>query len=275
MAVIAIDQPDDPCLIAYRALPERALAREGDWFIAEGFTLVQRLLASELGTVSVLAARKRAERIKPFVPDDVPLYVAPDQMIERIVGFKFHSGVIACGRRPAPPTLASLIGEQCTFVVCPKIINIANAGAMMRIAAAFGATALLLGEASCDPFRRIALRASMGAAFTLPIVRSDNLAADLRRLRDEHDVELIAAVTDDDAQPLPDADRSKRIALLFGPEDHGLDGDMRSLCDRRVTIAMSGATDSLNIVSAASIMLYHFLGRAKGSRGQGSSDARE
>jgi len=270
MAVIHIEQLDDPRLAAYRTLPERALAREGDLFIAEGETLVRRLLKSDLRTVSVLAADKRRQRVESFVPDGVPLYIAPDDMIERIVGFKFHAGVVACGRRPAPVALESLAGDRCTFVVCPKIINVANVGSMMRIAAAFDATALVLGGQSCDPFRRIALRASMGAAFTLPIVRSEHLAADLRMLRDRHDVQLIAAVTDRDAQPLPAAPRRARMAVLFGPEDHGLDDEMLSLCDRRVTIPMGAGTDSLNIASAASIVLYHFI-RAGGTGGTGGA----
>jgi tRNA G18 (ribose-2'-O)-methylase SpoU len=268
MAVIPIDQPDDPRLAAYRALPERALARDGDLLIAEGETLVRRLLKSDLSTVSVLAANKRRQRIEPLVPDDVPLYVVPDAMVEKIVGFKFHAGVVAAGHRPVPVALEPLVSDPCTFVVCPKIINVANVGAMMRIAAAFDTTALVLGERSCDPFRRIALRASMGAAFTLPIVRSACIADDLRMLRDQYDVELVAAVTDADVEPLPSAPRRGRMALLFGPEDHGLDGDTLSLCDRRVTIPINYATDSLNIVSAASIALYHFT-RIEGVGGNG------
>ena len=145
-----------------------------------------------------------------------------------------------------------------TLVVCPEIEKTDNLGALIRIAAGFGATAMVLGERCCDPFFRQSVRVSMGSVFKLPIVRTDDLARDLRRLRGEFGVELIATVLDEEAERLEDVGRPRRLGLLLGNEGQGLPAEIVALCDRRVTIPMKLGTDSLNVAVAAGIFLYHF-----------------
>ncbi len=111
----------------------------------------------------------------------------------------------------------------------------------------------------------------MGNALTLPIVCSRDLNADLRRLKSEWQVQLAATVveptdpTDEhevtrsmaDVEPLDQAGRPARLALLFGNEANGLGPEWLDLCDRQLTIPMHGA-DSLNVAIAAGIFLFHF-----------------
>jgi tRNA G18 (ribose-2'-O)-methylase SpoU len=269
--VQTVESLDDPRLWPYRNLKDRELAREGGLFIAEGRHGVERLLASDFPVQSVLVAHKRLEGMRASLPVDAPTYVVPDDAVERIVGFKFHSGVIACGRRKAVPTLEALMrgaGERegvadtkpITLVVCPQVLNHDNLGALVRISTCFGADAMLLGERSCDPFWRRSIRVSMGSVFTLPIRTSADLAADLLRLHDAWCIQRIATVTDADAEPLARAARPQRLALLFGSESQGLGEPWLSLCDRRVTIPMHLGTDSLNVAVAAAVFLFRFTG---------------
>ena len=103
--ICRIESLDDPRLDPYRLLKERELAKDGGRFIAEGEHLVRRLLESDFPTDSVLLAERRAPEIAPTVADHVPVFVAPDALMHQVIGFKFHSGVIACGRRkPRPRT---------------------------------------------------------------------------------------------------------------------------------------------------------------------------
>jgi tRNA G18 (ribose-2'-O)-methylase SpoU len=262
MSLIPIDSLDDPRLAPYRNLKERDLAREGGRFIAEGEHVVRRLLASRLQTESLLIADRHVNEISPLVPPHIPVYLAPAAVVNQILGFKFHSGVMAVGLRGPSPTIDDVISrggqDPSTLVICPEIEKTDNLGALIRIAAAFGVTAMILGERCCDPFFRQSVRVSMGTAFYLPIVRSDDLARDLRRLRDEFAVELIATVLDDDAEALDTIRRPHRLGLLLGNEAQGLRPDHLALCRRRATIPMKLGTDSLNVSVAAGIFLYHF-----------------
>jgi tRNA G18 (ribose-2'-O)-methylase SpoU len=262
--VLHVQSLDDPRLAPYRNLKERDLAREGDRFIAEGENLVKRLLASRLKTESVLIADRHVTEMSSIVPAEVPLYVAPAQVVSGVLGYKFHSGIMAVGVRGRSPTVDEIMadaatgGGPVTLVICPEIEKTDNLGAMIRIAAAFGATAMILGERSCDPFFRQSVRVSMGTAFYLPIVRSDDLARDLRRLREHHGVELFATVLDETAESLETVRRPPRVGILFGNEAQGLRPEELALCRRHVTVPMRLGTDSLNVAIAAGIFLYHF-----------------
>lgn len=263
--VIAIHSPDDPRVAPYFALKDRDVARSGDRFIAEGEHVVRRLLRSDYPADSVLLSARRVDEIAPLVPDLVPVYVAAtDDILHATIGFKFHSGVIACGRRKPSTTLEQVAAggddpaRRLMLMILPEVANAENLGALMRIAAGFGVDALVLGERSCDPFYRQAIRVSMGTVFSLPIVRSNNLLEDLRRLRERWGVQLAATVLDPAAEPLSGARRPPRFGLLFGNEAQGLAPEHVAACDRRVTIPMKLGTDSLNVAVAAGIFLYHF-----------------
>lgn len=255
-----VENLGDPRLWPYRELKDRALDRGGRWFVAEGEHVVRRLLASDFHVESVFLSEKRVD-VAAGVPARVPVYVAPQAVMEQVLGFKFHSGVIACGRRKRRLTIDDVVPrerERLTLVVCPEISNVENIGSIIRLSAGFGADALLLGEKCHDPFWRQSVRVSMGTVFSLPIVHTDDLLRDLARLRREWGVELAATVLDADAEPLARATRPPRFGLLFGGEAQGLSGEHVSACDRRVTIPMKLGTDSLNVAVAAGIFLYHF-----------------
>jgi len=202
------------------------------------------------------------------VPADVPVYVISQELMNGILGLKFHSGIMACGRRKPRATIDQVVPkdrDRLTLVICPDISNVENIGAMVRLSAGFGADAIILGERCHDPFWRQSVRVSMGTIFTLPLVQSDNLLHDLRRLRREWGIELIATVLDASAEPLENAKRKPRMALLFGGEAQGLERQYVDACDRRVTIPMQHGTDSLNVAVAAGICLYHFTRSDKGT----------
>ena len=98
----------------------------------------------------------------------------------------------------------------------------------------------------------------MGAAFTLPIVESEDLYADLQRLKHEWQFELSAAVLDAEAIHLDRAVRTSRFGILLGNEDTGLDQSWINLCEKKLTIPMCLGTDSLNVAVTAGIILHHF-----------------
>jgi tRNA G18 (ribose-2'-O)-methylase SpoU len=260
MPFTLLDSMEDPRLAHYRNLKDRELARLGDRFIAESEFVVRRLLASDFPVESVLVARRKAEAIASAVPPSVPLYALADEMLDRVVGYQFHTGVIAVGRRKSALPLQQVIpatDARSTLVICPDLINFENLGSLIRISSAFGADAMILGERCCDPFYRLSIRVSMGTVFSLPIVRSQCLIGDMDRLRHEFGYELAATVLADDAQALPTAGRKNRLGILFGNEATGLSADDIAACDRRITLPMSRGTDSLNVAVAAGVFLYH------------------
>jgi tRNA G18 (ribose-2'-O)-methylase SpoU len=259
--LIEIASLDDQRLDPYRNLKQNNLTRWSGLFIAEGEKLTRRLLESEFETVSVLVDRRYVDSFLPLARPETPVLVVDDKAVEKIVGFNFHRGVLACGRRRGFATVDKVAAGRstATLVVCPDVQDPENLGAVLRISAALGADAVVLGRRCADPFSRRVLRVSMGAALRLPLTESNDLAADLRRLQSAWQYELIATVLDPDAEPLAQMSRSQRIALLFGSEGHGLERSLVELCDRKATIPMQPGADSLNVAVTAGIFLYHYL----------------
>jgi len=265
MPTARIDSLDDPRVAPYRNLKDHELDRAGKLFIAEGEHVVRRLLASDFPVESVMLDRRRAGEIAPLLPEHVPVYVVSTAVMSGVLGFRFHSGIIACGRRKPPPPLPEFMGElsernsrRVTLVICPDVSNVENIGSLVRLGAGFGVDGMILGPQCHDPFWRQSIRVSMGTVFKLPILRSADLLADMRRLREEWGVQLAGTVIADDAEPLKNAARPERFGLLFGGEAQGLTPEYVAACDRRITIPMKLGTDSLNVAVAAGIFLYHF-----------------
>jgi TrmH family RNA methyltransferase len=151
-----------------------------------------------------------------------------------------------------------------------------NVGAVLRSAYAFGAGSVVLGPDCADPFGPKAVRASMGAIFTVPVVRSgvdDLLGEKVALVAGEG--EPLAAVAaelagrapaaapppgaalcdagDDPPAPAPN------VCLVVGAERAGLPAEVVAACERIAHIPIRG--DSLNAAMAATVGLYELAGR--------------
>lgn len=259
MPLVPVESLDDPRLDVYRNLKKTNVTRWSGHFITEGKKLTIQLLQSDWPVHSALCSERYAEELEPLAGDR-PVYVVPQTLAEMLVGFAFHCGMLGCGYRKPEPLLDDLLAQprRHLFVVCPKTENPDNIGAIIRIAAGFGATALLLGKGCANPFSRRALRVSMGNALNLPIIDAGDQLQSLLQTLKQSRVTLLATVLDPAAEALRTVHCPESCALLLGNEDAGLSTEWIEVSDRLVTIPMHSGTDSLNVSVAAGIFLHHF-----------------
>ena len=263
MAVIPIDDPQDARLAAFRDIRERDLTGRQGLFVAEG-EVVLRVLASPASLcrpVAALIAGKRIAGLADIIdalPPEIPVYSAPQAVLDGVAGFHLHRGILALGQKPVPPPLGDLLAgleQEAVVVVACGIGNHDNMGGIFRAAAAFGAAAVLLDQQCCDPFYRKAIRVSVGAVLRTPMstgLAADDLidglkAADFR----------VLAMTPASASPLHLAPRGGRLAIVLGAEGPGLPDHLLARCEP-IGIPMSGGFDSLNVATAGAIALHHF-----------------
>lgn len=262
--VVPVSDPDDPRIAAYRDVRERDLVGRFGRFVAEGEVVLRQMArAGRYAFESLLLAENRLPALADLVaalPDSVPVYVAGREAMDAIVGFPIHRGALAIGLAGEPGDPAKLLagGEGPSLVVgCVGLSNHDNVGGIFRNAAAFGARAVLLDAASCDPLYRKAIRVSVGAALTTPFAR----CADAHAMIDA----LVGAgyevfsLTPRGALTLEEAARAAgpRRAILLGAEGPGLPGDVIDRA-RGVRIDMAGGFDSLNVATTAGVALYAF-----------------
>lgn len=248
-------------LSLYSDIRDRDLKREGI-LVAEGRHLAVRLLASGLDVLSILCSERMADEFRALAGGRFPVHVLDNERMESFTGFPFHRGVMAAATRPAVMPLGRFLADNAacrSLVICPRLSGGENLGSILRTSAALGADGVVIGRRSCDPFSRKALKASMGAAFSMPVVMMENEGDGFTLLK-ERGFTLYGASTGGSSIPLDRARRSARRAVVFGNEAEGIDEGITSQCDEIVHVPMHNNTDSLNVAVAAGIILHALSG---------------
>jgi TrmH family RNA methyltransferase len=234
-----IASPDNARVRAVVALRSGRERRAQGRFIAEGPREVARAAAAGLRLLEIFYV--------PALLDWPGGQAVSERVLTKMAYRAKPEGVLAVVEAPrfALPRGGSL------YLVAVGIEKPGNLGAIARSAEAAGADALLVAEASADPFNPNAIRASAGAVFTLPIVEvtlEQVLALD---------VPLVAAVLGAARAP-SELDLASPVAIAIGAEDRGLPDGWRAASQSEVSIPIaSGATtESLNAAVAAAILLF-------------------
>lgn len=260
---------DLPELAPYRTMQWQKEHREQGIFVAEGETVVYRLLESDLPVISLLLPEERLDLYRPLLErraESIQVYTASKSLLESMVGFSMYQGVLAIAKVPGTVSLDHLLRhapQPLLLVAADGVSSAENIGALARSCAAFGAQALIYNETSCSPYLRRAVRNSMGTIFKLAVVEITGLDRTLQYLR-SHQIQTIAAHPHRPEHKLSAADLRAGTCLVFGSEGHGISAPVLAACDQAVHIPMQNNVDSLNIASAAAV----FLHEAARQRGQ-------
>jgi tRNA G18 (ribose-2'-O)-methylase SpoU len=268
-AYVPVDDPDDPRVAGYCNIRERDLVGRGGRFVAEGEVVLGVLLTrGPHRAESCLVSQKRLPAVAPMLAglsDDTPVYVASQAVIDAVTGFHIHRGVLALGRRADAPQAGALLQSLPASALVVALIGLTNhdnVGGVFRNAAAFGADAVLLDAATCDPLYRKAIRVSVGGSLVVPFARAES-ASDLLDLLAQAGFDAVA-LSPAGAEPLAHAERRPRTALILGTEGAGLPPEILARV-RTGRIPMADGFDSLNVATASGIALHHFA-NAPGSR---------
>ena len=203
-----------------------------------------------------------AENAARPADDGTPVYVVPDDVAERLTGYRVHRGALASLARRPLPEVAALIADRRRIVVLEDLVDHANVGAIFRCAAALGVDAVVLSPRCADPLYRRSVKVSMGAVFAIPYARMNGWYDGLADVK-AAGFRVLALTPDESATPIGAAlsGADARVALVFGTEGDGLTGRWRREADEAVRIPMNPAAraagvDSLNVVAAAAIACH-------------------
>ncbi len=253
---LAVDDPDDPRLADYVDLADpdlrrRVEPREG-FFIAESPHVVRRLLDSGRRVRSVLVTTEQYAAMRDVLTEiDVPVYVAPPEVLRRVVGFDLHRGAVASADRWSLPPVADVVHAARRIAICERINDHENLGVLFRSAAALAIDAMLVDKECADPLYRRCVRVSIGHVVTLPWTRLDSLD----QLADAG-FTTVALTPHPEAIAIDDVSWPGRVALLLGAEGPGLSDAWLDAADMRVRVPMAAGADSLNVATAAAIAFH-------------------
>jgi len=245
-----------------RALRDKKHRRREGRFLAEGLRLLTD--ARECGHLPEILAMATNRQPHPLLEAlEADVVAAGGEVVEmdeailaKITGkenpqavagvfAEFDTALARLDRRTSPIWLAA-----------QALRDPGNLGTMLRTCDAVGAGGLILVDDCADPFSAEAVRASMGAIFTVGLARArwEEFTAWLRA----EEGQLVAASLRD-AIDYREADYRAPCFLLVGNESQGLPDAYEAQCDMRVRLPMRGRADSLNAAIAGAVLAYEAL----------------
>lgn len=260
--ITTIDETNDPRLKDYHNIREKDLVGRQQQFIAEGkITLSALLHSKEFSPLSLLILAKHLPGLLPLLEKtqpQCPIYCVSQKVMDDITGFHVHRGILGIGKRKTLPSLQSFLHnlpEKALILVLCGISNHDNMGSIFRNAAAFASHGIIVDKTSCDPLYRKSIRVSAGAALKVPYTQNAHINDIIAALNDENF--HLYALSPSASHTLKQANKTKRIAFIFGTEGDGLPPHILQQ-SQALRIPMTDGFDSLNVATASGIALAHF-----------------
>jgi len=237
-----------------RALMGRAKERrEAGAFVAEGVRLVEEAVKANWACRFVLYEETLSERGKLQVEGlklkGMDVEEVSASVMKSISETEAPQGILAVLESANLP-----IPQSTNFILIPdQIRDPGNLGSLLRSAAASGVQAVLIPPETTDAFAPKVLRSGMGAHFRLPIhsMSWDEIGKFASGLN--------FYVADMDGQSCWETDLSKPVALIVGNEAEGVSESARKLASGKISIPMSGETESLNAGVAGSVLMFEVM----------------
>ena len=249
---------------AIRALEMRKARKETGLFVAEGASIL--ITAREHGFVpETLVFRTGAgtsEAARGFVDwalkKGTECLEVSEAVLAKLASKDNPQSMLAVFRqRWAELPDAKKLPRTDDWVALEEVRDPGNLGTIIRTVDAVGAAGAILIGASCDPYSRECVRATMGSVFAVPLVKTTREAF----------LDWCPSWPGDVAGTHLEAREDFRKAaykpptlLVMGSEGPGLSEAVAEACTRRVKIPMAGGLDSLNLAVATALMLYQIRG---------------
>ena len=147
--------------------------------------------------------------------------------------------------------------DQGLIVVAHQLQDPGNLGTIIRTAEAVGASGMAITPQTVDPYNAKAIRASMGSILRLPIVHVGDIKLFVKTCKQKGYQTIATALTGDKTHL--DIDMKQRTAVILGQEGTGLPQDVMADVDVRIQIPMAASIESLNVATAAAVILYEAM----------------
>ncbi|MFN3750438.1 MAG: TrmH family RNA methyltransferase [Thiobacillus sp.] len=260
MSETVITSRDNPVFRRLRKLAESARARrEAKMTLLDGEHLLAAYLdAGGAPQTLVRAASAAAARLAPFADRcrQARVIVLPDALFAELTPVATPTGFLAeaAWLAPRPARAATPL-----VVVLEDIQDPGNLGAMLRTAAAAGATQAVLSKGCHDPWSPKAVRGGQGAQFVLPMRAGEDLVAWLQGFAGERVALALGQACDFYSLDLRGA-----LAVIVGNEGAGLSAAVCEASTRCAHIPMPGRVESLNASAALAVAVFEAVRQRRG-----------
>ena len=246
-----ITSPSNPKVKRLLALQQKSSERrERGLFVVEGRRELQHCIDAGFAVDTLFVC--------PALLSSAPetgakVFEVSEEVYAKIAMREGTEGVVAEVRMPERRLEDLALPEKPLVMVLERVEKPGNLGAVLRSADAAGADAVLVCDPLTDLWNPNLIRASIGAAFTVPTVACSTEEA--IAFLQARGIRILTAQLQDSSLYY-DCDMTVGTALVMGTESTGLTGQWRQAADAHIRIPMLGALDSLNVSVSAAILLF-------------------
>nr|MBQ4319863.1 RNA methyltransferase [Clostridia bacterium] len=250
----------NPYIIEVAKLRDKKHRNTAGKFLADGIKLFEEADQSGVTFESLILSDSGKDKFygkycKLFEKYDI--VSVPDTVFEKISEEKSPEGGISVlkglDKLHKNTTIYNIEENDGVRFILSSIRDPGNLGTMIRSAAAFGISELILSSDCAELYSPKTLRAAMGAVFRQRVTVVKDLVGCIHTLN-EAGHKVYAALPD--ARALPFGKIEGRVCYAVGNEGHGLDADVVEACHGSAYIPMAQGTESLNAAAAATILMY-------------------
>jgi len=186
--------------------------------------------------------------------------VVPVEKLDRLSKHNNHQGAVA---RISPVDfydLEQLIEETLEakktplFLLLDQLSDVRNFGAIIRTAECTGVNGIIIQKNGSAPINADAIKTSAGAAFKVPICKTDHIK-DAMFLLNANDIKVVAA-TEKTEDLVFDVDFKQPMAIVMGSEGKGVSNSILKMVDYKAKLPLLGEIESLNVSVACGAFLY-------------------
>lgn len=238
-------------------LQDRKYRQREKLFFFEGKKLLEEAILQHVPLVRVFVTENNIALLNDL-PANVDRYIVSASVYEKISAENSPEGVFCVAshldRLHNFATIYNMCEKGSRFMAV-SVRDPGNLGTIIRTARAMGIDCLLLSSDCADLYHPRTIRGAMGALFSLPTLTLDNTEASIAALK-EAGYHVYAAALTDTACDVRAVDITPNTCFMVGNEGHGLPEALVLAADHAVIIPMKSGSESLNVASAASLLLW-------------------
>jgi RNA methyltransferase, TrmH family len=245
--------------------------RNRNLFVIEGYREIKRAVISgiEIKELYVCPELDRQGGSEDIVlhDNDILVFEVGRNAFSRIAYREGSDGLVALAV-PRNMKLNELkLSESPLILILEAVEKPGNLGAVMRTADAAGIDAVIVCDPLTDIYNPNAIRSGVGCIFTCQIVCcTSSEALDWLRLKK---IAVYAAALSEKARVYHEVDFRLPAAIVMGTEATGLSREWLDNSDAQIIIPMKGIADSLNVSTAAAVLVYEAVRQREKGRGKG------
>ncbi|MCL2784426.1 MAG: 23S rRNA (guanosine(2251)-2'-O)-methyltransferase RlmB [Propionibacteriaceae bacterium] len=245
-----------------KTVSTRTPKANGEYVIGRNPVLEALRAGLPVKTAYIVEGGERDERLREILKftagESIPMLTATRGELDRLTGGAVHQGVALLlpnfEYADLDDVLEDALGRDGIIVVCDHITDPHNLGAIIRSAAAFGASGVVIPERRSARMTAAAWKASAGAAAREPVVQVVNLNRAIEKFAKAGFT--VVGLDSQGETTVSDIDSQGPMVLVVGSEGEGLSRLVSENCDVLATIEITSGVESLNASVATAIGLY-------------------